>query len=284
MLKEHKHPGALEILSRMPDFVWPLVAVVIGGMLTWIPLHWQLEHDSREREKERQMSVRRDVYLRAAEEIGEQLGYLANFASAGEPAPQGYWEAINRILVIGGNETVAAVNRLNDYMHEAFAELGPQMFEVGLLERRFEVLSKIADRTGEERRICIEQMKEYNLSGIKDEQKWSVIEAESASAERRSEHLGKELRNTGNEIMKLTRELIPKCVRKAQEADELVLPVIVAIRKELDAPFDEKAYRAMMKASHNKSKANVEKSIASMKDKYDRAMQAIDQENVYDEE
>jgi len=69
-----QEPNALmNFLRLIPDFIWPLIAVIIGGMLAWIPLSWQLIHDSKERERERQMSLRRDVYLFAAKKIGQLL-------------------------------------------------------------------------------------------------------------------------------------------------------------------------------------------------------------------
>ncbi len=285
MLKEQKSRDLFKFLRLIPNFIWPLIAVVIGGLLAWVPLRWQLEHDSREREKERQMSVRRNVYLSAAEKIGQQLTYLADFPKRRrEPLPEGYRDLITQIQVIGSKETLVAVNRFDDYMNEAFNELAPQILEIVLLEKKFDSLDKVEDKTREERGIYLEQMKEHNLLGIIDERKWSVIETNSDSAKSRSDQLMKELKKTGDKIVKLTCDLTPKCQQKAQSAEELLISVIVAIRKELDAPFDEKAYRAMMEASHNKSKDNLEKLIASMKDKYERAMQAIEQENIYDEE
>lgn len=284
MVKEQKGRTPIKFLKLIPDFIWPLVAVVIGGMLTWIPLHWQLEHESREREKERQMSVRLDVYLFAAEKIGECLTYLIDFPNKREFPREGYWEAINQIQIIGSKETLAAVCRFNEYMEEAFTELAPQVFEIVLLEERLDSLTELLYETKEERKIYIEEMKEHNLSGIIDEHKWSVIKANSASARSRFDQLMREHNKTGKEILKLTSDLAPKCVKKAQAGEELLIPVMVAIRKELDAPFDEKAYRERMKAGHNKSKANIEKYIASMKHKYEQAFQAIEQEKIFYEQ
>jgi len=260
----------------------PLLGVLLGGMLSWIPLSCQLKHDSKERDKERMMSVRYDAYIFAAEKIGQSLCYLTNLLNNREFSLEGYMEAINRIQVIGSKGTLEAIDQFDDFLDEAFSELYPQTYEIDLLKKRIDSLTEVIDKTYKEREICIEQMKEYHLSGIKDEQKLSVIKSRSAIARRLFNQSMNERMKTSNKILKLTDDLAPRCLKKAQEAEELILPVMVAIRNELDTPFDEEAYQTMMKASHKKSKDNLDKYIASMKDKYE-AFQAIEQENIFDE-
>ena len=68
MVTEQEPETLIKFLGTIPSFIWPVICVVIGGVLTWIPLRWQLKHDSKEKERERQMSLRRDVYLFAADE------------------------------------------------------------------------------------------------------------------------------------------------------------------------------------------------------------------------
>lgn len=233
-----QEPNALmDFLALITDFIYPLIAVVIGAMLAWIPLRWQLHHDSKERERERIMSLRRDVYLSAAHKIGQLLGYLTNFFQTNEGTPEGYYEAIQQIQIIGSDETIVALNQFNDHIVKAFLELIPQKDEINLLEERGNLVMK-----------CIPGAEE--------------------SVQKRFEELTKIF----DEKIKLTYDLSGKCQQNTQLAEELLTPVIVAIRKELNTAFDEDAYRAMMKVSHNKWKENVEKYIDSMKDRYKKGM------------
>lgn len=240
MIIEQEPNTLIKILTSISNFILPLIGVIIGAVLAWVPLHRQLKHDSKEREEERQMSLRRDVYLFAAEVIGQQLSYLMNFYDTKESSPKGYEEAITKIHIIGNNETVAAINEFNDHMIESFCELIPKKDEINFLEQRGNLLTEGLKKDLQEIEKSIEDFKK-----ICDEK------------------------------AKLTYKLAGECQQKAQLAEELLTPVIVAIRKELNAPFDEKAYRAMMKISHNKWKDNVEKYIASMKEKYTQGIQTL---------
>lgn len=239
-----QEPNALmDFLALIPDFIWPLIAVCIGGMLAWIPLRWQLKHDSKERERERQMSLRRDVYLFAAERIGQLLGYLSNFYQTREGGPEAYNEAIQKIHIIGTDETISAINQFNDHIVETFLELVPQKEEISFLEERGNLVMKVMQETVK----SVEEMEK----GVED------------------------FKKVYDEKIKLTYELAGKCQQKTQLAEELLTPVIATIRRELNATFDEEAYRAMMKVSNDRWKENVEKYITSMKDRYEQGMRVL---------
>ena len=84
----------------------------------------------------------------------------------------------------------------------------------------------------------------------------------------RGSNLAEEYKNTSDEIVKLTYELAEKCHKIAQEAEELEIPIIKAIRKELSFPFDEQAYREMIEMSNIKWDENMQEYIASKKNIY----------------
>lgn len=239
---EQEPNTTIRFLGLMPNLILPLIGVIIGAVLSWIPMRWQLKNASKEKERERRMSLRRDVYLFAAEVIGQQLSYLANFYQTEESSPKGYTEAITKIHIIGNNETVAAMNEFNDHMAEAFWELIPQKEQIDILEQAGNLLLS-------PERVALDSKEPQEML--------------------------KEFKEIYDKKMKLTYELAGECNQKAQLADELLTPVIVAIRKELDSPFDEEAYRAMMKPSHNKWKKNIEKYIASMKENYTQGMKEL---------
>ena len=79
MLMAQDPNSTIEYVKAIPEYIWILLGVFIAGVLTWVGIFLQLRHDSKEREKERKMSLRRNVYLSAAEKIGQQLFYLSNF-------------------------------------------------------------------------------------------------------------------------------------------------------------------------------------------------------------
>ena len=224
----------IEFMKTIPEFAWALLAVIVGAILSWVPLRCQLKHDSVEKEKERKMSLRRDVYLSVTANIGKLMEYLEHFYNMNIVMPEGFSSAIQQIDIIGSNETVAALNEFNYYMVEAFSELIPKREEISILKNRGEFLA-----TRMKKNISEDLKKDFQS-----------------------------YKDIFDKKIKLTYELAEKCQQKAQLAEELLTPVIVAIRKELNTPFDEAAYLSMKEASQCRWEESTEKYIASMKGAY----------------
>ena len=59
----------IDSIKAIPDLVWGgiigVVGIIIGTLLSWIPVFLQLRHDS----KEKRLILLRDTYLSAAEKI-----------------------------------------------------------------------------------------------------------------------------------------------------------------------------------------------------------------------
>lgn len=83
------------------------------------------------------------------------------------------------------------------------------------------------------------------------------------SAQDRGRQLAEEYKSTYDEIIKLTNELAVKCQQMIREAEELEIPIIKEIRKELNFPFDEQAFREMLDISNRNWDDNLQKFIAN---------------------
>ena len=131
-------------LISVPDIIWAAIAasgitllgVNLANRSNRKCLKMQLTHTANENDKERKMSLHREVYLSAAKNIGQELTYLGDFYNTNAVIPKGYYEAIKQIDVIGSDETIAALNQFNDHMIEAFTELCPKKSEIDLLRER----------------------------------------------------------------------------------------------------------------------------------------------------
>lgn len=93
MLLAQNPNSTIEYVKAIPDFIWggifTVIGIFIGALLSWIPVFLRLRHDSKKLQ-----SILRDIYLSAAEKIGQEINYLANFYTVYQEQPQGYSEAI----------------------------------------------------------------------------------------------------------------------------------------------------------------------------------------------
>lgn len=263
--------SSIDFLNLIPNYVWILLGVLIAGVLPWIGIYLQLRHDS----TERRTSFLRDICLSAVEKIGQQIDYLANFFIRKEGQPDGYIDAINKLNIICLDETIKAINTFDEYLCEALFELIPLKDRVTYLESAIKALNAFFNDYKQKADKALQDMNEYNLQGVIDTPKWSVIQGDFDFAQSQEKEFMNESTKISDEALMLTRELQIKCQQKAQSAGELFIVIIIAIRKELNIPFDEQAYRKMMAISHKKWKQNLDKNIASQKEVQDELINKL---------
>jgi hypothetical protein len=143
-------------LSRVPATFWGVLAgsfFSLGGVLlsnrnSARNLRIQLDHDRKTRAIEREMALRKDVYLVAAEAIAAgmlALGRIANVNMQREAlddfnkiAP-----AIAKVYVIGRIETIDAVVTVQAELTSGFLRLSGYLMPVTILKNRVAVLSSV---------------------------------------------------------------------------------------------------------------------------------------------
>ena len=261
-----------EFLRQIPTGIWIAIigagGIIVGAIIAWIGVWLQLRHDSKEREKERQMALRQDVYLSAAEEIGKLLTSLANFFDTSQSYSWKHEQVFQQIYIIGTDETVKATIELNDYFNEAFGELTPEKQEIDLMQQNLKNLCDFAQARSREMDKSLEEMKQYNLQGITDTSKWNIIQSNYELADKMSKETLDKLDVDVNNQLKLISDLAGVCIQRAVQADELMTSFVIAVRKELKTTFDEEAYRRILKVSHKKAKDGVVTYISSVRAKF----------------
>jgi len=160
-------------IGKVPDAVW---AAIIASLLTfggvWLTnkgnnkrLLDQLKHDATERARERQMSIRRDVYLKAAEAISKAYTTLMGLPQA--DLQSNTWktdtnsisESLMKVHVVGTDDTVTAISRFSSEFSKALLELCEKKMPLEHLKSRINSLSDLMSKSAQERDRNLEFMK-----------------------------------------------------------------------------------------------------------------------------
>lgn len=140
----------------IPDVVW---AALIASLLTLggvslsnrnsrIQTRNQLNHDSSQRNREREMALRQDVYLRACEGIAKGQNILIRLTnlelSEQEVADDSSVNAtmLAQIQVVGTNETLRAVSTFTLELGSAYLELILKRLPIRMQKNNFEILAR----------------------------------------------------------------------------------------------------------------------------------------------
>lgn len=192
-----------------------LVGILAGGLIAFLTLRTQLRHEAKEKERERKLTLRRDVYLEAMEAIGRSQLFLGTFSredfEIGKLLEQlqDIPGALSKAQLVAAEETFAALDRFGDFMMSS---------TVDLLALRLRV---------------------HHLQGEIAAQNEHIAQLESQD----------ELAAAHDRLQRLTQRNVEATERLGREAIKATLDaqaeagkVILQIRKEIELPLQEEWY------------------------------------------
>lgn len=243
-------------LSSWPD---TLVGVVIGSIFTLAGivltnrtnlknLRLQLDHDREQKAKERALSMRRDVYLSAAEAISAAMNTVVRYGDLSLDQAtlmadcRAKSDQIAKVHVIA---TEATALRFVAFMRElgaVFVKLNIQRAQLLTTRARMQSLLEQMHRHNAARDNYLELMKQFNVDGTMDDRRMGVLERgfqfeQDAASKAASDHdtLLEELRPQHLAFVEL-------CQQENARLSSMLLPVVESVRSELEQPIDVALY------------------------------------------
>jgi len=268
----------IELIERIPATFW---GVIVGGIFplagVWLTnyasekrLLAQFTHDRGLKAIEREMTLKKEVYLSAAEAVSTGimvLGNFANFEMHDEAVVKPYTEkssAIAKVHVIGSLDTIKVMNVFVSELSSMFlilfterAKISKDKIERDIVLRNIEYYSKLREGT-------LEMMKQSNLEAVPNQSRWSVLqnnyEFEAGYIEKAvAEHgvLNKQFCQKQIVFMKI-------CIEFSQQMSALVPPLLKAVREELELPLDEGGYQAIILEGITKQQASLDRFLEEL--------------------
>jgi hypothetical protein len=239
-----------DVLAGIPESIW---GIIVGALLTLIPVivsnrhsrkqqAQQLQFESTERQRERRVNLRRDVYLPAADAIVGMTGAAAKLLG-GDPSSadqiiagsQAFGAALTRIQMVATPETVRRVGEYQRAFLKAISLLQRLNHPMMLRKADIDLAHSARQAYHKERMKFIELRREYHLSGVRDPQRLQGIEQQAAFIEQRhaEEHSECLRLMLAQETSRL--EMFREFGKQMTELAKLQAPVLAAIRSELEA-------------------------------------------------
>lgn len=273
----------IEIIKEIPAAFWGVLAgslfSILGVWLTNLSsdkrLLKQFEYDRELKTRERELSLKKDVYLAAAEAVSQGItviGNFANFEMPDEAVVRPYSEkssVIAKVHVIGSFETIKALNNFTNELSAIYFKLFTERARILKDKVERDLVLQNIELYARQRNGTLELMKQFNLEGAKDPQKWGVLQNnyqfEADSVQQSVTQHGKLSKQFSQ------RQLIfmKQCVEYSQKVSALIPPLLLAVRKELDLPLDEKAYQEAVNAGISRQMVAVDQFVKECADVFE---------------
>jgi hypothetical protein len=256
----------LELFERIPASFWGVVVgsffsitgVALTNRASDHRLGKQFEHERLQKTKDHEMVLKKEVYLAAAEAISAGINSIGRFANLDLPNDQitiSFIEkvpAISKVHVIAKTETVQTLVEFMGELNSVFLILYATRFE--LLAERGAILNLDAQiaEYGKSRDRFLEMIKQYNIEGNTDGRRLSVLQGNFDFEQKRiyealncREKLASSIRPKHLEFMRET-------VSQTSILSRMLIPLLSAVRAELELPYDENSYRIVVEEGNAK--------------------------------
>lgn len=268
----------LNLLEQIPASFWGVVAgamfslggVTLTNQASDRRMRSQFEHERLQRSKDLAMTLRKEIFLMAAEAIAvgvNSVGKFANLDLTEDKITAAYMDkspAIAKVHVIGGPETMRSVMQFTSEIGSCYLRLMGPRIELLRIKSELSIVDGQLTSFEKERDRFLELMKQYNIEVATEARRWKVLEDNFEFEQQRiTEAIDKRSR--------LLHELQPKhlaflrlCVEETLQLASLLAPMISAIRAELDLDFDEESYCRLVEENVKKQRLSIEQFVQGM--------------------
>lgn len=253
----------IHLLESIPATFWgvtfgsllSLGGVALTNSASDRRLRAQFEHERIQKTKEREMALRKEVFLAAAEAVAAGMNAIGRFANLDLPNDQitgDYIEkspAIAKVHVIAKAETIQAMVSFTGELGALFLKLFAKRFELMGERSGIALIDNQVAEFGKERDRILEFIKQHNIEGIVDDRRWNVLQANFDFEQKRiSEALARRAELAGA-LQPRHLEFMRECVNHSATLGKLIIPVLSAVRAELELPFDDRTYHELFNNS-----------------------------------
>jgi hypothetical protein len=179
-----------QLFHSIPDVIWSgiiasfltLSGVLISNRSNTTRLTTQLTHDRVERVKERTLSLRRDVYLKATEELVKLNAFLGTLSqqdmtkgNLGEGFV-GFQTASARLQLVAEPKTTLLAMQLSATYGELFLELMHHLMVLGKAKSDIQIADELYTKANSEVQRILAAMTQHNETGKADQRAFEALQ------------------------------------------------------------------------------------------------------------
>lgn len=268
----------LVLLSKIPDVVWSgLLASVItlsGVMLSnWSNtkrLVKQLSHDSDEKEKDRISALRRDVYLKAVEEMAKVGGYLGKIPQL-DPAKTNIADGLTDFLAVSAKlqliahpETSSLAGELTTRYGEILMSLLGKAMPVHDLNTEIRISGVFYDRNQAEVNRTLAEMTQLNESGEPNPVRFAALQRSFEASQALANKFAEKRQEAFEQHASAAHEYTVALMREMRTVGSLQVQLTAAIRNELNLTTDLAEYEARLQKNWERMDQSINDLLAKM--------------------
>ena len=212
----------------------------------------QFENDRTVKAKDREMNLRKEIFLEATTVMAIGVNTLIKFTNldlTDAEVIKEYIEkspALAKLNLIANIDTLAAVAKFNMELSALFLKYYAKRAVLLSDRNLISFWEKEILKNETEKNSILELLKQYNIEGLNDPRKWEMYQNNYAFAETmRSKSLEK-IDSISNELKPKKIALIRECMSDIELLANFQLSILKSARNELELDFDENQFKDIL--------------------------------------
>ena len=270
----------IAFLKSIPDVIWSgLIAsmLTLGGVLiangsNTNRLKLQLQHDANEKTKERTATLRREVYLRAAEELVKANAHLATLpqldlskTNLGDGL-QGFFSAAARLQLIAEPKTALLVSQLASEYGELVLKLMTQLLPASRAKSDIQIADDLYSKAQAEVTRLLSEMAKLNESGRPDPQAFQSLDINLKFHQTQTAKYADERNTAWTAFNQNSLAFQRYLLTQLREIGSKQIPVVVELRRDLGLTGDLAEIEAHMKRQWVRMESQFDALITALRD------------------
>jgi hypothetical protein len=267
-----------QLLGKIPASFWgvvvgalfPLLGIFFTNRANNRRLSLQLQNDRELKNREREMTFRKDTYAAAAEAIAASMSVLSKLSELSfslKEVSATYLDTspiLAKVNLVAGEDTIRALANFGTEFARAFLRLAQQRMVLSILQEQIAVKVALVNDFEKTRDAMIELMRHHNIEGTQDVRRFEAIQ-------KNFEFEAGRIATTHQEILQMTAELYAKhgpfakqCFVESNNISRLLVPLLVAARMELELSFSKEKYAEILHQTYSNLEGNLDEFLQNI--------------------
>lgn len=253
----------LYYIGAIPDVVWAailasaltLLGVMLSNTGNTKRLLKTLAHESAEKAADRIHSLRKDIYLRAAEEMAKVSNYLGKIPQV-DPAKEniadglsGFFGASMKLQLVAEPATAKLANELTARYSEMLFALLAKASPVHTLQAEIKIASEFYEQKCAEASRALAEMTQLNESGRVDQLRFEALQRSLEYSQQAAIRIAEERAKNFEARDVAMREYTIALLKEMRSVGPLQMRLAAAIRSELSLATDPSDFDAQAQAN-----------------------------------
>jgi hypothetical protein len=271
-------PSIAALILSIPDVIWSGVIaslLTLGGVLisnrsNTNRLLIQLKHDANEKSKERTAALRRDVYLKAAEELTKANSHLGSLAQAdlaktnATEGLQGFFAPAAKLQLIAEPKTALLVGEVAGAYGELLLKLLARLVPLQRIRSDISSHEKIYEDAHAEVKRVLSEMTKFNESAQSNESVFRALQSSFDFHQSNAKAQTALLSELGAQYTRMTVDFGRSLLIDMRDITARQIPMNVEIRKDLGLAGDLSEFEAQMKAQWERMSKQVDLTLSGL--------------------